>query len=49
MSVALANLSGRSVVVRGERAADVERASAGRFGADPMAALATWDVRRDAR
>ena len=44
MSVALANLSGRSVVVRGERAVDVERASGGRFGADPMSALASWEV-----
>jgi 2-keto-4-pentenoate hydratase/2-oxohepta-3-ene-1,7-dioic acid hydratase in catechol pathway len=44
MSVALANLSGRSVVVRGERAADVERTSGGRFDADPMSALASWDA-----
>jgi len=44
MSVALANLSGRSVVVRGERAADVERSSGGRFGADPMSALASWEA-----
>ncbi|HWP65317.1 MAG TPA: fumarylacetoacetate hydrolase family protein [Candidatus Limnocylindria bacterium] len=44
MSVSLANSSGRSVVVRGERAADVERASGGRFGADPMGALAVWDA-----
>ena len=44
MSVALANLSSRSVVVRGERAADVEQASGGRFGADPMSALASWEA-----
>jgi len=43
MSVALANLAGRAVVVRAARAADVESVSGGRFGADPMAALEAWD------
>lgn len=44
MSVALGNLAGRSVVVRGDRAADVERLSGGRYGADPMSAFAAWEA-----
>jgi 2-keto-4-pentenoate hydratase/2-oxohepta-3-ene-1,7-dioic acid hydratase in catechol pathway len=47
MSVALANLEGRAVVVRDGRAADVATASGGRFGTDPMAALAAWDAFSD--
>ena len=43
MSVALANLDGRAVVVRHNRATDVEAVSGGRFGADPMAALDAWE------
>lgn len=43
MAVRLANADGRAVVVIGDRIADVEQASGGRFGADPMAALAQWD------
>jgi 2-keto-4-pentenoate hydratase/2-oxohepta-3-ene-1,7-dioic acid hydratase in catechol pathway len=43
MHVALANLAGRAVLLRDGRAADVEAASRGRFGADPMAALETWE------
>lgn len=39
----LANAAGRAVLVIGERVADVERASGGRFLADPMAALSRWD------
>jgi len=43
MTVRLANARGRAVLVVGEQVVDVERASGGRFGADPMAALAHWD------
>jgi 2-keto-4-pentenoate hydratase/2-oxohepta-3-ene-1,7-dioic acid hydratase in catechol pathway len=43
MAVRLANAGGRAVVVLGDQIADVERASAGRFGSDPMQALARWD------
>lgn len=43
MAVRLANADGRAVLVIGDRIADVEQASGGRFGADPMAALAQWD------
>ena len=42
MSVRLANLHGRSTLVVGDGVVDVERASGGRFSADPMAALAAW-------
>jgi 2-keto-4-pentenoate hydratase/2-oxohepta-3-ene-1,7-dioic acid hydratase in catechol pathway len=47
MAIALANLQGRAQLVLGDRMADVERASGGRFPADPMAALAEWDALRD--
>jgi len=44
-------LSGRLVLVRdtgdGARAIDVEAASRGEFGADPLAALARWDAFRE--
>ena len=43
MAIRLANARGRAVLVFGDAIADVERASNGRFGADPMAALAGWD------
>ena len=43
MTVRLANADGRAVLVFGDRIADVENASGGRFQADPMAALARWD------
>ncbi|MBX3028169.1 fumarylacetoacetate hydrolase family protein [bacterium] len=39
----LANADGRAVLVIGDHIADVEQASGGRFGADPMTALAQWD------
>ena len=42
MSVRLANVRGRASLLVGESVLDVERASAGRFAADPMAALADW-------
>jgi len=47
MGLRLANANGRAIVVRGERVLDLERRSDGRFGADPMAALARWDELRD--
>jgi len=40
--VRFANLAGRAVVVVGDRALDVERASGGRFGADPQAIFDDW-------
>lgn len=40
----LANQGGRAVLVVPEGVADVARASDGRFGPDPMAALAEWDA-----
>ena len=39
----IANLAGRLVIVEGERAIDVERASENRFGADPARIFAEWD------
>lgn len=44
MSLRLANLDGRAVVVQRDGLLDVERASGGRFGSDPMALLADWDA-----
>lgn len=44
MAVRLANADGRALLVIGDRIADVERASGGRFAADPMAVLAQWDA-----
>lgn len=44
MALRLANADGRAVLVVGDHVADVERASGGRFGSDPMAALAQWDA-----
>lgn len=43
----LANLAGRSIVVVEGGAVDVERASAGRFSADPQAVYERWDDFRD--
>ena len=43
MTVRLANADGRAVLVFGDRIADVENASGGRFPADPMGVLAHWD------
>ena len=43
MSLRLANAKGRGVLVVDGGAADVERASDGRFRADPMDAIARWD------
>ena len=43
MTVRLANAEGRAVLVFGDRIADVENASGGRFPADPMGVLAHWD------
>jgi len=42
MAVRLANAQGRASLIVGEQLVDVERASNGRFGADPMTALAQW-------
>ena len=45
----LGNLRGRAVLLSRDlsRGADLESASAGRFGADPMQALANWDALRE--
>src|SRR5690606_16955587 len=43
----LANLAGRLVLTTGDRALDVEAASAGRFSSDPQAAFAHWDEFRE--
>ena len=42
MAVRLANAQGRASLVVGDQIVDVERASAGKFAADPMAALSRW-------
>jgi 2-keto-4-pentenoate hydratase/2-oxohepta-3-ene-1,7-dioic acid hydratase in catechol pathway len=44
MAVQLANAQGRASLIVGERLVDVERASGGRFSADPMHALQQWDA-----
>ncbi|MGD9763217.1 MAG: fumarylacetoacetate hydrolase family protein [Candidatus Binatia bacterium] len=44
MAVRLAYAQGRAVLVLGDRVADVERASEGRFASDPLAVLARWDA-----
>ncbi len=43
-SVRLANVDGRASLLVDGCVVDVERASAGRFAADPMAALRAWDA-----
>lgn len=40
----LANLAGRAVLLHGGKALDVERASDGRFGPDPMGPWADWSA-----
>jgi len=47
MTIRLASLQGRAQLVHGDRLLDLERASGGRFGSDPMAAVASWDALRD--
>src|SRR5947209_6625487 len=44
MSVRFANVKGRASIVLGERLVDVERASGGRFSADPMGAVHRWEA-----
>ncbi|MBI3783677.1 MAG: fumarylacetoacetate hydrolase family protein [Deltaproteobacteria bacterium] len=39
----LANVQGRAALVIGDKVADVEQASKGRFGPDPMALLEHWE------
>lgn len=39
----IANLAGRAVLVRPDGAVDVETASGGRFGPDPLAVVQRWD------
>jgi 2-keto-4-pentenoate hydratase/2-oxohepta-3-ene-1,7-dioic acid hydratase in catechol pathway len=43
MSIRLANLKGRAVVLVDGGAVDVERSAGGKFSADPMDALRQWD------
>ena len=43
MGLSLVNVAGRAGLLVEGRVVDVERASEGRFSADPMDALATWD------
>ena len=43
MTVRLANAQGRASLIVGEQIVDVERASAGKLPADPMAAISRWD------
>jgi 2-keto-4-pentenoate hydratase/2-oxohepta-3-ene-1,7-dioic acid hydratase in catechol pathway len=43
MSVRIANIQGRVGILVGDGVVDVERASQGRFPAEPMAALRVWD------
>ncbi len=38
------NLAGRLVLIKGDTAVDVEKASNGEFGADPQAGYAQWDA-----
>lgn len=47
MAIRLANVQGRASVIVGDKIADVERASNGKFSADPMAVLAQWDAFAD--
>jgi len=44
MTIRLANLSGRSVLLNGDRCVDLERRSNGRFPAEPTAAVQHWDA-----
>src|SRR5262245_65091159 len=47
MVTRLASQNGRAQLVHGDRLLDLERASGGRFPADPMAALGAWDALRE--
>jgi 2-keto-4-pentenoate hydratase/2-oxohepta-3-ene-1,7-dioic acid hydratase in catechol pathway len=47
MTIRLASIDGRAQLVHDDRALDVARVSDGRFAADPMAALASWDALRE--
>src|SRR5512143_1079958 len=42
-----ANLAGRAVLIHGNGAIDIERASGGRFAADPQALYAEWRALRE--
>jgi 2-keto-4-pentenoate hydratase/2-oxohepta-3-ene-1,7-dioic acid hydratase in catechol pathway len=42
-----ANLAGRAVLLQGDGAIDIERASSGRFTADPQALYADWQALRE--
>src|SRR5262245_34105355 len=42
-----ANLAGRAVLLHGDAAIDIERASNGRFAADPQALYAEWQALRE--
>ena len=42
VSIRFANVRGRASLLVGDGVVDVERASGGRFAADPMAAVASW-------
>jgi 2,4-didehydro-3-deoxy-L-rhamnonate hydrolase len=44
MTIRLANLSGRGVLLHGDRCLDVEKRSNGRFPSDPTAAVAQWEA-----
>jgi 2-keto-4-pentenoate hydratase/2-oxohepta-3-ene-1,7-dioic acid hydratase in catechol pathway len=44
MAIRLANVQGRAKAIVNGGVVDVERGSSGRFGPDPMAALADWDA-----
>jgi hypothetical protein len=45
--VKLANANGRAALIIGEEIADVDSASDGRFGPDPMALYYDWDAFSD--
>jgi 2-keto-4-pentenoate hydratase/2-oxohepta-3-ene-1,7-dioic acid hydratase in catechol pathway len=44
MTIRLANLSGRSVLLNGNRCLDIEKRSNSRFSADPTEAVHQWDA-----
>ena len=44
MTIRLANADGRATLLVGDGVVDVERASGGRFPAEPMGAMAHWDA-----
>ena len=47
MTIRLANLDGRAVLLERDGTIDLERASDRRFSADPMAVVRAWDAVRD--